>query len=71
MLAIGAVVLAFAAVVLALTGQTLAVIRDLNRENLAEVEQWYLQRFEDRAPRLRWATLLLVGAAALAGAAAV
>lgn len=70
-LAVGAVVLAFAAVVLALTGQTLAVIRGLNRENLAEVEQWYLDRFEDRAPRLRWATLLLVGAAALAGAAAV
>lgn len=70
-LAVGAVVLAFAAVLLALLAQTLGVIRGMNRENLAEVEQWYVERFEARAPRLRWATFLLVGAVALAGAAAV
>ena len=28
----------------------LAVIRDLNRENLAEVEDWYLQRFAAPGP---------------------
>jgi hypothetical protein len=70
-LAIGAVALAFLAALEALRAQTLGIIRGLNRENLAEVEDWYLERFEKRAPRLRRATYLLVGAAALAGAAAV
>ena len=71
LLAMGAVVLAFVAALLALRAQTLGIIHGLNRENLAEVEDWYLTRFEKRAPRLRRATYLLVGATALAGAAAL
>ena len=70
MLAIGAVVLAFAAALLALLAQTLGVIRGLNRENLAEVEDWYLTGSRT-APTPALGTYLLVGAAALAGAAAV
>jgi hypothetical protein len=70
-LAVGAVVLAFSAVLLSLVAQSLGIIRGLNRQNLAEIEEWYRNRIENRALRLRWATLLLVAAAALAGTAAV
>lgn len=69
-LAVGAVGLAVAALLVALGGQTVTVSRGLNLNNLAEVEQWYRRRFEQRAPLARIATVLLVAAVACAGVAA-
>ena len=49
-LAVGSVVLAFAAVLFALAGQVLTVNPDLNLNNLADVEAWYRDLFTRRAP---------------------
>ena len=70
-LAVGSVVLAFAAVLFALAGQVLTVNPDLNLNNLADVEAWYRDLFTRRAPRTRTATILIVAATAAAGAAAI
>jgi hypothetical protein len=69
-LAMGAVGLAVTATVAALRGQTVTISRNLNLNNLAEVERWYRQHFERRAPLTRTATILLVAAIVTAGLAA-
>jgi hypothetical protein len=69
-LAVGAVMLAVAALLVALRGQTVTVTRNLNLNNLVEVEQWYRKRFERRAPSARTATILLTAAIGCAGLAA-
>jgi len=70
-LAVGAVVLAFLAVLCALAAQILTVTRGLNTNNLKEVERWYKRRFEVRAPLTRVASILVVAASAAAGVASV
>jgi hypothetical protein len=70
-LAVGAAVVAIAASLVALRAQTLSVSRGVRLDNLAEVEAWYRQRFEKRAPLARVATVLIVAAVGLAGLAAV
>lgn len=70
-LAVAAAVVAVVALMVALAGQAVSVGRGLKLDNLAEVEQWYLRRFQRRAPLARIATILLVVAVACAGLAAV
>lgn len=70
-LAVATVGLAFLAMLLALTAQTLTVTRGLNTNNLREVEDWYIKRFESRAPLTSAASVLLALAAASAGLAAI
>jgi hypothetical protein len=70
-LAIASTGLAFLAVLLALTAQILTITRDLNPNNLIEVENWYRKRMQRRGPLTQWATILLIAAAAAAGAAAI
>jgi hypothetical protein len=70
-LAVASVVLAFLAVLCALSAQILTITRRLNTNNLKEVERWYLRRFLVRAPLARAASVLLVLATAAAGVAAV
>lgn len=65
-----AVGLAVLALLAALHGQTVTITRDLHLNNLIDVEDWYRERFERRAPLARVATVLLVAAVACAGASA-
>jgi hypothetical protein len=69
--AVVSMVLAFLAVLSALTAQILTITRGLNPNNLKEVERWYQRRFAVRAPLTRAASVLLVLAVATAGTAAV
>jgi hypothetical protein len=62
---------AIAALVVALRSQAVTVSRDLNLDNVLEVEQWYDAQFDRRTRLARWATGLLVAAVALAGVAAL
>jgi len=63
--------LAVLAVLAALAAQTVTITRGLNATNLRAVEDWYVRRFELRAPLARAASVLLVLATAAAGSAAV
>jgi hypothetical protein len=54
-----------------LAGQVLSVERSLNTGNLVEVQSWYRRRFRLRVPLVQAGTVLLVVAAAAAGASAV
>ena len=55
----------------ALTAQVLTITRRLNPANLADVQAWYRRQFTIRAYTTQAATILLIGAALLAGATAV
>jgi hypothetical protein len=70
-LAVVAAVLAVAALLAALRGQTVTVTRGLNLDNRPEVEEWFAEQFRRRSRVARWATGLLVAAVGCAGLAAV
>ena len=69
-LATAAVITAALAVVCALAAQVLTISRRFNPYNLVEVKAWYRRRIETRAYPMLAATVLLILAALLAGAAA-
>jgi hypothetical protein len=69
-LAVAAVITATLSVACALTAQVLTITRGLNPANLAEVQAWYQRQFQLRARVTQGATVLLILAAVLAGAAA-
>ena len=69
-LATAAVITAALAVACALAAQVLTISRGLNPYNLTEVKAWYHRRIETRAYPTQAATILLIVAALLAGAAA-
>jgi hypothetical protein len=70
-LAMAAVVLAVVAVGCALSAQILTIRAKLNTRNIPELKTWYLQEFRRRAYPTRAATILLIGALLLAGAATI
>jgi len=69
-LAVAAVIAATGSVACALTAQVLTITRRLNPSNLIEVQAWYRRQFQLRARVTQVATVLLILAALLAGAAA-
>lgn len=67
-LAAATVATAALAVACALAAQVLTITRQLNPSNLAEVQAWYRRQLTIRAYTTQAATILLIGAALLAGA---
>jgi hypothetical protein len=68
-LAIAAAAAAAAAVACALAAQVLTIRTNLNTRNIQELKTWYRQQFRRRAYPTRAATILLISAILLAGAA--